>query len=96
MEGRKRVLLVLFVPSADRDGQPVAEQVAQDGVRARHDIGRDGHARRDMEIRDTSRGLTMSRYDTIAAIPSSLSHGTMTARGCAGVTTPPLVCTTIC
>ena len=26
MEGRKRLLLVLFVPSADRDGEPVAEQ----------------------------------------------------------------------
>jgi hypothetical protein len=26
MEGRKRTLLVLFVPSADRDGMPVAEQ----------------------------------------------------------------------
>jgi hypothetical protein len=28
MEGRKRVLLVLFVPSADRDGMPVAGQAS--------------------------------------------------------------------
>ena len=28
MDGRKRVLLVLFVPSADRDGRPVAEQAS--------------------------------------------------------------------
>jgi len=28
MERRRRVLLVLFVPSADRDGQPVAEQAS--------------------------------------------------------------------
>ena len=28
MERRRRVLLVLFVPSADRDGHPVAEQAS--------------------------------------------------------------------
>jgi hypothetical protein len=70
----------------------VAEPVIQDSARAHRDVGRDGHARRDMEIR---RHVAQA-FDTIAAIPSSLSYGTTTASGCAGVTTPLLVRTTSC
>ena len=66
-----------FAHSLRGDGQPVAERVIQDGVRAHRDVGRDGHAWRDMEIR---RHVAQA-FDTIATIPSSLSHGSTTASG---------------
>ena len=38
----------------------------------------------------------MSRFDTMASISSALSVGTITSSDCAGVTTPPTVCTASC